>query len=288
MKKFLLSIMAIVLSAGAVNAQSFGTAIEGKAALKSKLHSIAVAPKANQSVQKIKSNEFYWGYTGADNPSMTDGFPGYDCYAVGAQYNTNTEFVNEYAGSKVVGMAFIVCGSLGEDASCFVFSKEKETYFELNDKNYSISTIDSEGNLDTKWNEVYFKEPIEINSNTEYLRWGYLYTQEKDEKSENAYPLLLGEVSNTNKGYSYLAYGDLGQDEGWYLCADDDNWPYTLCSLLILQKPSGETAIIGVNGEKVASPEQYFSVNGTRLAAPQKGVNIVKMSDGKTKKVLVK
>lgn len=34
-----------------------------------------------------------------------------------------------------------------------------------------------------------------------------------------------------------------------------------------------------VNGVEATTPEQYFSVNGTRLAAPQKGVNIVKMSD---------
>lgn len=68
MKKFLLSIMAIVLSASAVNAQSFSTAIEGKAALKSKLHSIAVAPKANKSVQEDESDEIDLGYDGASNP----------------------------------------------------------------------------------------------------------------------------------------------------------------------------------------------------------------------------
>ena len=31
---------------------------------------------------------------------------------------------------------------------------------------------------------------------------------------------------------------------------------------------------------------QYFSLDGKQLAAPQKGVNIVKMSDGATRKVI--
>jgi len=32
----------------------------------------------------------------------------------------------------------------------------------------------------------------------------------------------------------------------------------------------------------------YYSVNGKQLSSPQKGINILKMSNGKTKKVLVK
>ena len=33
---------------------------------------------------------------------------------------------------------------------------------------------------------------------------------------------------------------------------------------------------------------QYFSLDGKKLSAPQKGINVVKMSDGTSKKVLVK
>ena len=36
------------------------------------------------------------------------------------------------------------------------------------------------------------------------------------------------------------------------------------------------------------SPAAYYSVNGAKLSAPQKGINIVKFSDGSVKKILVK
>lgn len=44
------------------------------------------------------------------------------------------------------------------------------------------------------------------------------------------------------------------------------------------------TKISSENAEELSR----FSVNGQRLDAPQKGVNIVKMSDGSVKKVVVK
>ena len=49
----------------------------------------------------------------------------------------------------------------------------------------------------------------------------------------------------------------------------------------------------GVKAVKVADDEDVvevarYAINGTRLAAPVKGVNIVKMSDGTVKKVIVK
>lgn len=37
----------------------------------------------------------------------------------------------------------------------------------------------------------------------------------------------------------------------------------------------------------VSNGEEYFSLNGTRLSAPQKGINIVRMSNGITKKVVI-
>lgn len=178
---------------------------------------------------------------------------------------------------KVVGMAFAVHASLGEDAECFsvIYHKDdtRSTAFEvLNENDYETDA----------WNEIYFDEPIEITEDNDGIQYGYFFTNNPDE-----YQHYIGETSTVNDGYCFLAYADMGKGYKWYLIASEEE-PYTPCILLILQKPSGETAIIGVNGEEVSSPEQYFSVNGTRLAAPQKGVNIVKMSDGKIKKVLVK
>ena len=58
--------------------------------------------------------------------------------------------------------------------------------------------------------------------------------------------------------------------------------------MLIAKDTKGETAIIGVNGEKVATAKQYYTLDGKQLSAPQKGLNIVKMSDGTATKVVVK
>jgi hypothetical protein len=49
----------------------------------------------------------------------------------------------------------------------------------------------------------------------------------------------------------------------------------------------GETAIRGISAGSPAEIIRY-SLDGRRLAAPQKGVNIIRMSDGSTRKVIVK
>ena len=48
--------------------------------------------------------------------------------------------------------------------------------------------------------------------------------------------------------------------------------------------PGGITT---VNNEKAVEVARY-SIDGTQLSAPQHGLNIVKMSDGTTRKVMVK
>ena len=47
------------------------------------------------------------------------------------------------------------------------------------------------------------------------------------------------------------------------------------------------TGIKGVNSDKVTA-ECYYSIDGKRNKTPQRGLNIVKMSDGSTRKVMIK
>ena len=49
-------------------------------------------------------------------------------------------------------------------------------------------------------------------------------------------------------------------------------------------KPTG---IKGVNSEAITT-ERYYSIDGKRFTTPQHGLNIVKMSDGTVKKVVIK
>ena len=48
--------------------------------------------------------------------------------------------------------------------------------------------------------------------------------------------------------------------------------------------------VTGIEGVKTSSTaiEEYYTLDGKRLKAPQKGVNIIRMSDGTTKKVIIK
>lgn len=51
---------------------------------------------------------------------------------------------------------------------------------------------------------------------------------------------------------------------------------------------TGSTGIENVNNSSEATIVARYNVNGVQIAAPVKGINIVKMSDGTTRKVLVK
>lgn len=55
---------------------------------------------------------------------------------------------------------------------------------------------------------------------------------------------------------------------------------------IVLEDDEDATAVNGVSTE--ATPVEYYSANGVKAAAPQKGVNIVKMKDGSVKKMILK
>lgn len=59
-------------------------------------------------------------------------------------------------------------------------------------------------------------------------------------------------------------------------------------ALITLLLVSEDSPISGIEGTEAESSEavEYYSLTGVKLDAPQKGVNIVKTADGKTKKVL--
>ena len=54
------------------------------------------------------------------------------------------------------------------------------------------------------------------------------------------------------------------------------------------QLHSGKTSIKGTLKSVSATEEERYTIGGTRIASPQKGINIIRMSDGTVKKVLVK
>ena len=65
------------------------------------------------------------------------------------------------------------------------------------------------------------------------------------------------------------------------------NW-YSGPSELQLIHEATSTAINDAAADAAAVEVARYAVDGTQLAAPQKGVNIVRMSDGTARKVVVK
>ena len=92
------------------------------------------------------------------------------------------------------------------------------------------------------------------------------------------------------------AYDNVGMNtaiditpDGRYIAgfAMDEKYAYNGYVIDIGSEAAGVKAVKVADGEAAVEVARY-GINGTRLAAPVKGVNIVKMSDGTVKKVIVK
>lgn len=202
--------------------------------------------------------------------------------------------LKEYAGWKIVGMRFAVAASLGNNAYAFVQiykdvnDEGAEASVRLTDSNYEVSPNDGTDVTGVAWNEVAFDEPYTITGEEQELLYGYQYTQVNG-NSIAANPIFFGQSSSTDYKNMFLVYGkpSASSNEGLYYLSSA-NAPYVPCFQIIIQEPGGDdTAVIGINGsDSPITAQKYFSLDGTRLSAPQKGLNIVKMSDGTTRKVM--
>ncbi len=297
MKKILLSMVAMMCIAAGANAQKIGSGVMGKAELANgaaNLVSTVVTAKAN-APRKIKDDEKLVGYPGSETPVGYEGWPSVsDAQAVAVQFN-DTEKINALDGYQVVGMRFIVLGNLAEEgdtAQAFVWlfgsdeNLKGETSCDLIKGEYDLCTLDGK-NLTIKYNDVYFDQPLSIAKGDLALRYGLIYTQNLDKNSQDAYPFIYGTTTEVNRGYCYLVYGTFSKNggEGWYLNADEE-YPNTPCIQLIVKDGNGATSVIGIKGSEEPVASQYYTLDGKQLSAPQKGLNIVRMSDGTTRKVV--
>ncbi|MBQ7420385.1 MAG: CotH kinase family protein [Prevotella sp.] len=68
---------------------------------------------------------------------------------------------------------------------------------------------------------------------------------------------------------------------------DGDTYTFTMptCSKMVINAVLGATAINTIKQGKVQNA-QYYSIDGKSLSQPQHGINIIRMSDGTTKKVI--
>ena len=302
MKKTLLSLAAMLLLAGGASAQTAKSATVYTD--KVDATPVSVVKKAKAPMMKEEESKYaLLGFTGSDNPSQMNGFPTWEsALMVMSELDNGVDYdFSELAGYKIVGLNFAVTANLGEQAGAFAFVYQDEndqgtqldSPYLVEDENYKLSTVENQ-QLTLQWNGVAFAEPYEITGEELAFQYGLAYEQVKGNgTTQEEFPFLTGVSTDSGVEGMFLAYGQPSSkyQEGLYMLNDPDDKEsdkYCLCMQLILEKPDGSTVILGLNGSDKPVAMQYFSLDGKKLSAPQKGINVVKMSDGTSKKVLVK
>ncbi|WP_278699153.1 hypothetical protein [Leyella stercorea] len=303
MKKTLLSMAAMLLLATGASAQTAksATVYTGKV----DATPVSVVKKANAPMKKEGESKYVaMGFEGSNNPSRTSGFPTWQsALMVMSQLNNGTDYdFSEYAGYSIKGLQFAVVADLGEKAGAFaiVYPNKTDQGTELDsniltvDENYKISEIDDKGNLTLQWNAIAFDKPYEITGKEFAFMYGLAYEQVKGSgKTQEEFPFLTGVSTDNGVDGMFLVFGQPTSTEKKSVYTmnnpeDTKTDKRCLCMQLILENPNGETVILGVDGSQKPVAMQYYSLDGKKLSAPQKGINVVKMSDGTSKKVLVK
>lgn len=266
---------------------------------------VSVVKKAKAPMMKEGESKYVLlGFNGSENPSLSNGFPKWESVSlVLSQMNNGVDVdFSEMAGYKIVGLNFAVAANLGEKAGALavVYQSEKDqngteldSPYLVEDENYKVSTVEDQL-LTLQWNYVAFAQPYEITGEEYAFLYGLAYEQVKGNgTTQEEFPFLTGVSTDSGVEGMFLAYGKPSSkyEEGMYMLNDPKDTKTEKrcpCMQLILEKPNGETVILGLNGSDKPVAMQYFSLDGKKLSAPQKGINVVKMSDGTSKKVLVK
>lgn len=306
MKKTLLSMAAMLLLATGASAQKLDLTVAGEANVDSRFNKFeqVAAPKTN-GMKKLKDGDKLLGFPCSATPVANVGWP----TVPDAQSAASQLMLDEsWYGYTVVGIRYLLLGSLGENTEetpvgVYVWgipeSQKNEDLLvaekPLNEGDYELCVVRDQ-TLTANWNETYFDTPFELSEKTAALRYGFMYVQDTNDDAENlaAAPFLIGKFGDdeefpnpTTNNIPFLVFGTFGEKQGWYGYSDEE-YPYALCVQVIVRTPNGETAILGVDASGKVYEKQYYSLDGKQLSAPQKGINVVKMSDGTSKKVLVK
>lgn len=302
MKKTLLSLAAMLLLAGGASAQTAKSATVYTD--KVDATPVSVVKKAKAPMMKEEESKYaLLGFTGSNNPSQNNGFPTWQSASmVMSELDNGVDYdFSELAGYKIVGLNFAVTANLGEQAGAFAFvyqdendqGTELDSPYLVEGTNYTLSTVENQ-QLTLQWNSVAFAEPYEITGEELAFQYGLVYEQVKGNgTTQEEFPFLTGVSTDSGVEGMFLVYGQPSStyEEGLYTLNDPNDKKSEkrcLCMQLILETPGGSTVILGLNGSDKPVAMQYFSLDGKKLSAPQKGINVVKMSDGTSKKVLVK
>ena len=295
MKKTLLPMMLLALAATSADAQNLLSREKAAANVEfaTKQIDIAIAPKV-VSPRKLAENQMLFGYNGSNAPSSVAGFGSWLSASMIMSDLSGDDLLKDYVGYKIVGLRFTVAASLGENAAVVaaIYKGENDEGTEvsaaLTSSNYKVCPSSGNQLTSIEWNEVAFDEPYTITGEETEVFYGYQYTQpaSTEQKLEN-FPIIYGESTSTDYKNMFLIYGkpSATYSEGFFYISSAKQ-PFVPCFQVILQN-GDDTAVIGINGSsQPTNATGYYSLDGKQLSAPQKGLNLVKMSDGTVRKVM--
>ena len=274
MKKILLTIasfaLAIAVNAQVSEMQQNINVIENNPNMTQRQHSqvVAKAPK------KIASNQRWVGYYSSDALSDPDDgiglpyYPGENKVAI----NLTESMLEPYIGMKIVGIRFGICMDIGQST---VFL-------------YRINGNGIPGESLTKWyvqngtigwNEESFPEPYTIRAGEELVA-GYEYTQYSgllpfsavNEGSPDN--IIWGWCSGDGENYSWRKFNSGKRNLSIQVLVEGD-FP---------EGSSVESVTASDNAVEVAR----YNAAGQLINGKQKGLNIVQLSNGTTRKVMVR
>lgn len=296
MKKFLLSVMSLAFLAVGANAQQLNRAGFATSDFKqvNKNFTHFSGPK------KAEAQQLLIGLDGSDLSDESKGlnlvgFPSWQKATMVLAAMPQADLA-QFKGYKLVGFRYAVSASLGKTPAAVVFvydgnSTSVVTGADLTD--YKVCEFEN-NMININWNVVAYDQAYTITGNEKEILFGFEYTQSTTKSGTNyadeCYPFLLGETSASYKN-ALLVYGlpanAKAEDEGLYTITQKTK-VYTPAFQMIAETPEGQTAIIGVTTSNDANATHFYTIDGKQLTTPQKGLNIVKMSDGTSRKLMVK
>lgn len=253
MKKNLLPLLALLLSAQAAGAKASGAqSADGMRTVLTPMNMDGQARKAF-TASRIADNQKYVFTPGADDPVSGYGLPANAGKVTRMGSVIPATYLEAYAGAKIVGMRFLtqsaqlVTPHLCDAATCGELASAPSMQTSASPLN------DEHTAFDEHWNEVAFATPYEIPASPASLMPVFDYVQ-VETKDANGYPFLMGKTSD--KEAPIMAYGDTGNGEQWNKVRTGN----TLCVQLLIEKEGGsfgdDLSIVSVIADPMTEIEE--------------------------------
>lgn len=256
MKKTLLCLFALLLSATVVDAQKVAGVLNAPSNVLNKKEALrSIQPMKAPSVPNriaLDEGERLFGFYNTDELDLSGNssigltqYPG--SYYAGAVFHSGvvSGFSNAVSG-QITKVRFAVAESIGS-TTVRIFPVD------LNSGQIGEAAAEEAvASTQKGWNDVVLTTPVTVEENKAYLI-SYDYTQ-----TSRNYPLLVDMNINPNgeTGEGCLIYGNLGQGTGWYSVTDAGN----LCIQFVVK--GGNYIDNDVALTKMSLAKQYFKADG--------------------------